>query len=332
MTGVAAGMGAGAAMGAAGAGAALAGVPPADLVAASPAPTLAALAVGATVFLGTLALGRALDPAAALPRRARALARTGAARPPARARLLALAERAGAAAARLPLQGAAERQALAQALGRAGFRSRGAVGLYLLARLLLPALLAGLGLALAALAGLEPAPLALALGALGVALPPLAVSSLGARRRRAMERGFPDALDLLVICVESGLSIDAAIARVAGELGRAHAVLGEELRHAAVELRFLPDRADAFANLEARTGIDGVRALVALLHQTERFGTPLADALRTLAAELRTAAFLRVEERAARLPAVLTVPMILFILPPLFIVLIGPVIAQLLAR
>jgi tight adherence protein C len=147
-----------------------------------------------------------------------------------------------------------------------------------------------------------------------------------------MERGFPDALDLLVICVESGLSIDAAIARVAGELGRAHPVLGEELRHAAVELRFLPDRADALANLEARTGIDGVRALVALLHQTERFGTPLADALRTLAAEMRTAAFLRVEERAARLPAVLTVPMILFILPPLFIVLIGPVIAQLLAR
>ncbi len=293
---------------------------------------MAATAVGALVFAATLALALRLDPAAALPRRARALASATAPAlqpaPPGR-RIAATLDRA---LARLPLPRASARRALARELALSGFRAREAVSLYLAARLVAPPIFALIGLLLAPLLGAAPLLAALAAAGLGIAAPPLTLANLRQHRRQAMDRAFPDALDLLVICVESGLSIDAAIARVAGELGRAHPVLAEELRVAAVELRFLPDRADAFANLEARTGIEGVRALIAMLHQTERFGTPLAQALRTLAAEARTAALLHVEERAARLPAVLTVPMILFILPPLFIVLVGPVIAQLLAR
>lgn len=291
----------------------------------------AALAVGVAVFATSLAFGLVLDPAAALARRARS---RSAGEPPRRLAALGpqLAAAIGALAEKLPLVDAAERRGLARRLALAGFRAREAVGLYLAARLLAPVGGALLALGVAQLLAIAPAAAAAGGAALGVAAPPLLLANWRQRRRQRMERGFPDALDLLVICVESGLSIDAALGRVASELGRAHPALGAELRQAAVELRFLPDRADAFANLEERTGIDGVRALVAMLHQTERFGTPLAQALRTLAAESRTAALLRVEERAARLPAVLTVPMILFILPPLFIVLVGPVIAQLLAR
>lgn len=293
---------------------------------------VAALLVGATVFAGTLVAGLLRDPAAALPRRARALAASAA--PPRRlasirSRLVDLLD---STLGRLPLLRPAERRSLAQRLALAGFRAREAVGLYLAARLAAPVLGVLLGLAATPLLAVSASTAAVTGAGLGLAAPPLFLANRRQRRRQAMEQGFPDALDLLVICVESGLSIDAAIARVAGELGRAHPVLAAELQLAAVELRLLPDRADAFANLEARTGIEGIRALVAMLHQTERFGTPLAQALRTLASEARTAALLRVEERAARLPAVLTVPMILFILPPLFIVLVGPVIAQLLAR
>jgi tight adherence protein C len=302
------------------------------LPATSPEIMLAALGVGAIVFAVTLATGLLFDPAAALPRRARALAPEA----PPRQRLPAIRDwilgAIDAGLARLPLLRASERSALATRLALAGFRAREAAGLYLAARLAAPIAGALLGLALVRLPGFSPTAIALVGAGLGLAAPPLFLANRVQRRRQQMDRGFPDALDLLVICVESGLSIDAAIARVAGELGRAHPVLAEELRVAALELRFLPDRADAFANLEARTGIDGVRALVAILHQTERFGTPLAQALRTLATEARAAALLRVEERAARLPAVMTIPMILFILPPLFIVLVGPVIAQLLSR
>ncbi|WP_448581181.1 type II secretion system F family protein [Thermaurantiacus sp.] len=300
-------------------------------LAVSPEVQLAALAVGALVFATALAAGLLLHPAG-LERRARALGAHADSPQTPRARGAQLLAWIDWAIARLSLVRATERRALARTLALAGFRAREAVSLYLATRLLAPLAGALLGLAAGPHTGLAPTAAALAGAGLGLAAPPLFLANRRQRRRQAIERGFPDALDLLVICVESGLSVDAAIARVAGELGRAHPVLAAELQLAAVELRFLPDRADAFANLEARTGIEGIRALVSMLHQTERFGTPLAQALRTLAAEARTAALLRVEERAARLPAVLTVPMIFFILPPLFIVLVGPVIAQLLSR
>ena len=162
--------------------------------------------------------------------------------------------------------------------------------------------------------------------------PGLYAANMAARRIIALRRGLPDAIDLLVICAESGLGIDAALARTGRELAPAHPALAAELRLTAVELGFLPNRADALANLAQRVPIALVAGLGTVLTQTERFGTPLAQALRTMAAEARTARLLAAEARAARLPALMTVPMIVFVLPPLFVVLIGPAIVSTLSR
>jgi len=128
----------------------------------------------------------------------------------------------------------------------------------------------------------------------------------------------------MVICAEAGLSLDTTLSRVARELGNTWPELAEEFGITAAELTFLPERRMAFENLNARTDSDGVRGVVNTLQQTAKFGTPLAQSLRVLAAEMREARMTRAEEKAARLPAMLTVPMIIFILPTLFIVLLGP--------
>ena len=152
----------------------------------------------------------------------------------------------------------------------------------------------------------------------------MGLRNAAAKRGKAIKLALPDGLDLMVICAEAGLSLDATLARVSRELGNGSPELGEELAMTAAELTFLPDRRLAFDNLNARTNSDGIRAVVNTLQQTAKFGTPLAQSLRVLAAEMRTARMTRAEEKAARLPALLTVPMILFILPTLFIVLLGP--------
>ena len=139
-----------------------------------------------------------------------------------------------------------------------------------------------------------------------------------------MELGLPDALDLLVICAEAGLSLDAALQRVSRELESTWAELSEEFGITAAELTYLPERKGAFDNLNARTNMGSIRGVVNTLLQTAKFGTPLAQSLRILAAEFRENRITRAEEKAARLPAMLTVPMILFILPTLFIVILGP--------
>lgn len=162
----------------------------------------------------------------------------------------------------------------------------------------------------------------------GAYSPEIWVRNRIAKRRHAMTRAMPDALDLLVICVEAGLSLDAALKRTAGELARSAPELADELELASVELGFLPDRSQALRNLAARTGIKPVAAMVGALLQTEKFGTPVAQSLRVLAAEFRNERLMHAEEKAARLPATLTVPMVVFILPTLFIVLIGPAILK----
>jgi tight adherence protein C len=140
--------------------------------------------------------------------------------------------------------------------------------------------------------------------------------------------GLPDALDLFVICTEAGLSLDAAVTRVGREIGGSCPELADELGLTAIELGFLPDRRDALLNLARRVAAPQVRGLVNTLVQTEKYGTPLAQSLRVLAAEFRDTRMMKAEEKAARLPAILTVPMIAFILPPLFVVLLGPAIVQ----
>ncbi|HYN47015.1 MAG TPA: type II secretion system F family protein, partial [Allosphingosinicella sp.] len=144
------------------------------------------------------------------------------------------------------------------------------------------------------------------------------------KRSKAIQKGIPDALDLLVICAEAGLTVDAAFARVSRELGRAYPELGDEFALTSIELGFLTDRRLAFENLAKRIDLDSVRGVVTTMIQTEKYGTPLASALRVLSAEFRNERMMRAEEKAARLPAIMTVPLILFILPVLFIVILGP--------
>ena len=168
------------------------------------------------------------------------------------------------------------------------------------------------------------------LGALSAAVflgykgPELYIANKAKKRTDAIRKGLPDALDLLVICAEAGLTIDTAFNRVAKELGRAYPELGDEFLLTAIELSFLNNRKTAFDNLAYRVDLEAVKGVVTTLVQTERYGTPLASALRVLSAEFRNERMMRAEEKAARLPAIMTVPLILFILPCLFIVILGP--------
>ena len=155
--------------------------------------------------------------------------------------------------------------------------------------------------------------------------PDLYVNNLVTKRSAAIRKGVPDALDLLVICAEAGLTVDAAFSRVARELGQAYPELGEEFQLTSIELGFLTERRMAFENLAERVKLDALKGVVTTMIQTEKYGTPLASALRVLSAEFRHERMMRAEEKAARLPAIMTVPLILFILPTLFVVILGPV-------
>ncbi|WP_294234953.1 type II secretion system F family protein [uncultured Sphingomonas sp.] len=154
--------------------------------------------------------------------------------------------------------------------------------------------------------------------------PDLALKNRIDKRTAAIRKGLPDALDLMVICAEAGLTVDAAFARVSRELRRAYPELGDEFQLTSVELGFLTDRRQALENLAMRVNLDSLRGVVTTMIQTEKYGTPLASALRVLSAEFRNERMMRAEEKAARLPAIMTVPLILFILPTLFVVILGP--------
>ena len=158
----------------------------------------------------------------------------------------------------------------------------------------------------------------------GYKAPDLWLTNKVKKRSDAVRKGLPDALDLLVICAEAGLTVDAAFNRVAKELGKAYPELGDEFGLTAIELGFLSERRQAFENLATRVDLDAVRGVVTTMIQTEKYGTPLASALRVLSAEFRNERMMRAEEKAARLPAIMTVPLILFILPTLFVVILGP--------
>ena len=146
------------------------------------------------------------------------------------------------------------------------------------------------------------------------------------RRQQSIMRAFPDALDLMLICVESGMSIESAFTRVAAEIGTQSAELAEELALTTAELSYLPDRRQAFDNLAKRCGHSGVKAVATALNQAEKYGTPMGQALRVTATENREMRMQEAERKAASLPAKLTVPMIIFFLPCLFVVIMGPAI------
>jgi len=144
------------------------------------------------------------------------------------------------------------------------------------------------------------------------------------KRRTSIMQAFPDALDLLLICVEAGMSIEAAIAKVSQEIGTSSIELAEELSLLSAELSYLPDRRMAYENLGKRTNHPGVKSVAVAMTQAETYGTPLSAALRVMAKENRDLRLSAAEKKASALPAQLTVPMILFFLPVLFIVILGP--------
>jgi tight adherence protein C len=235
-----------------------------------------------------------------------------------------------AVASRLNLLKSRSTNGAAERMARAGWRSKDALITFMIMKLVLPfAFGAGAFVVLdwPALAQMSPTvhiivPLMAVLG--GFYAPDIAVRNAVMKREQAIRKGLPDALDLLVICAGAGLSMDAALTRVAREMAPAVPEVADELGLTAIELGFLPDRRKALGNLTLRCQIEPMRGVVNTLKQTEKYGTPLAHSLRVLASEYRNERMLKAEAKAAKLPAVLTVPMIIFILPPLMIVLIGP--------
>jgi tight adherence protein C len=216
-------------------------------------------------------------------------------------------------------------------LMQAGIRSKDLAFVVIFARLVLPVVIGGFAIIMVYLVDYFPEwgvfkRYGLVAGTLILSYkaPDIWLKNKVTKRTHAIRKGLPDALDLLVICAEAGLTVDAAFGRVARELGKGYPELGDEFALTSIELGFLTDRRLAFENLAKRIDLDSVRGVVTTMIQTEKYGTPLASALRVLSAEFRNERMMRAEEKAARLPAIMTVPLILFILPVLFIVILGP--------
>ena len=216
-------------------------------------------------------------------------------------------------------------------LAQAGIRSKDLAVAVIFGRMIMPIVVGGTAALLLYGIGIQPewGPMkrffafAVAL-LLAYKAPDLFIDNKVQKRSAAIRKGLPDALDLLVICAEAGLTVDAAFNRVSRELGKAYPELGDEFQLTAIELSFLTERRMAFENLATRVKLDAIRGVVTTMIQTEKYGTPLASALRVLSAEFRHERMMRAEEKAARLPAIMTVPLILFILPVLFVVILGP--------
>lgn len=227
-----------------------------------------------------------------------------------------------------------EAEKMADQLAQAGYRNREALNIYFFLRFALPFVFGGLAvmwLYVLKMGEFQPfgrmliACVAVLAGAYA---PKLYVKNAAQKRRESLEKALPDCLDLMVVCAEAGLSLDMALKRVAKEMMGPNPEMAEELSLTAMELGFLPNRSDALSNLNKRTDMASIKSVVGALQQTERYGTPLAQSLRVLSHEFRTERMLKAEEKAAKLPATLTVPMIIFIMPSLFIVLIGPAIIK----
>ncbi len=230
-----------------------------------------------------------------------------------------------------------EKSALRSRLVRAGYRDSRAISVLYAAKIImavtLPLVLV-LPFMFGALAAAKQSTLVLMFagtGILGFFLPDFFLERRSSRRRREFEEGFPDAMDMLVVCVEAGLGLDAAIQRVGKEIVASHPELGVEFSLVSLELRAGKGRADALRALADRTGLDDVRALTSILIQAEHFGTSIAEALREHSNEMRTLRLQRAKERAAKLPVKLIFPIIFFIFPALFLVVLGPALVRIFA-
>ena len=219
-------------------------------------------------------------------------------------------------------------------LKTAGLRGQGPLVAYMFCRLIMPVIVAIVALAYLFLIADMQHPaivkigLAIGAGYLGFYLPNMFIGNLAQRRQDSIKAAFPDSLDMLLICVQSGMSTEAAFGKVAGEIGVQSLELAEELSLTTAELSYLSDRRQAYENLSKRTGLPGVKGVCTALIQAERYGTPVGTALRTMAKENREARMSEAEKKAHALPPKLTVPMIVFFLPVLFVVILGPAIIQ----
>jgi tight adherence protein C len=209
---------------------------------------------------------------------------------------------------------------------RAGYTSMTPVAVYTLAQLTLPVVIGG------ALFLLLSAPLNVVLGLAGALLgwliPSFVVERLITKRQRVIRNGLPDALDLMIVCLEAGSALDQAIMKVSDEQGLAYPPLAEEFRMIITETRAGKPRLEAFRNFADRTGVDDVRALVAMLVQTDRFGTSVSQALRTHAETSRTKRRQRAEERAAKIGVKLVFPLVFALFPAFFVVTLGPAVIK----
>jgi tight adherence protein C len=220
-------------------------------------------------------------------------------------------------------------------LMQAGFRGQAPYVTFLFFRLISPAVMVSAAAFYIFVLGNLDQPFIVKVGILlvaaylGIQLPYILLKNKIQKRQLSIRRAFPDALDLLLICVESGMSIEAGFKRVADEIGTQSVPLAEEFTLTTAELSYLPERRQAYDNLAKRTDLEGVKSVCVALQQAERYGTPLGQTLRTLAQENRDMRMAEAEKKAAGLPPKLTVPMILFFLPVLFVVILGPAIIKL---
>jgi tight adherence protein C len=244
--------------------------------------------------------------------------------------------RLGTAIAATPIIGTTEQRALLTALAAAGIRGHGRLASLLTAKGCSAVAFVMAGWLLLEWRGFFADSMTIRLVILACAvllgwrMPDVILSRLAARRQLRLEQGMPDALDLLVFCAEAGLSLDQAIEQVAQDLRSSSPDVAGEFSAAAAEMRVLPDRTKALENLAQRAGLASLRSVVATLNQSIRFGTPLSDSLRVLAAEMRAERLARFEERAARLPVLLSLPLMGFILPAMLIVVGTPLILRML--
>ena len=224
------------------------------------------------------------------------------------------------------------------ALARAGYRGQGPLTTYLFLRFITPMVIFVLAFAYLQFTIFQDRPLwqnaiyGLGIGLLGAYLPVILLKNRTIKRQQSIRRAWPDCLDLMLLCVESGMSIEHAFRRVSKEMVQQSPELSEELTLTTAELAFLEDRGRAYENLGKRTGIDNVRSVMTALIQADRYGTSIGQSLRVMAEEGRETRMMEAEKKAAALPPKLTVPLIVFFLPVLFIVIISPAIIRVFAQ
>jgi tight adherence protein C len=236
---------------------------------------------------------------------------------------------------RFELRSTFDTEEVRETLKMAGLRGQAPLVAYMFFRLVMPFVMVAVALLylFVLVPGLPYPPIvklliSLGCGFLGFYLPNVFLSNLIQKRQLSIKQAFPDALDMLLICVQSGMSVEAAFGKVSMEVGAQSLELAEELSLTTAELSYLPERRQAYENLGKRTGLPGVKAVATALIQAERYGTPVGTALRVMAKENRDMRMQEAEKKAAALPPKLTVPMIVFFLPVLFLVIMGPAVIQ----